>query len=92
MIESEKLLEKKLTKRVSQIGGLSIKLEANITNGIPDRLILHKGKAYFVEMKTTGQKPRPIQKLMHMKLSKVGFETEVIDSTEGIEKFIQKIF
>ncbi len=89
MIESEKLLEKKLRQKVDQLGGWSIKLLSTHVTGLPDRLcLLPGGKFLFVELKTTGQKTRKIQDKVHQRLRSMGFCVEVIDSSEGIEKVI----
>ena len=48
-------------------------------------------KIVFVELKTTGRKPKRIQAYMHNKLRALGFRVEVIDSVEGVEQFIDSI-
>lgn len=89
MIESEKLLERKLRQKVDQLGGWSIKLLATHITGLPDRLCLFPGgKVVFVEVKTTGQKIKKIQGKVHDRLRSMGFRVEVIDTSEGIEKVI----
>ena len=89
-IESEKVLEPKLVKAVKAEGGWAIKLLATFVTGIPDRMCLFPGgRIVFVEMKTTGQKPRKIQRYVHRKLVRLGFIVLVIDSTPGIENLIQ---
>lgn len=91
MIESEKTLEKNLTLRVKKEGGLAIKILSIFYSGLPDRLILLNGRAYFVELKTTGKRVRPDQSIVHAKLKKHGFPVTIIDSTEKINNFITKI-
>ena len=60
--------------------------------GLPDRMCLFPGhKIVFVELKTTGRKPKRIQAYMHNKLRALGFRVEVIDSVEGVEQFIDSI-
>lgn len=90
-IDSEKVVERKLGQAVQSVGGMSIKLACDYLQGLPDRLVLLPGgRVCFVELKTTGKKPRPIQVLMHEKLRAVGFQVEVIDSVEGVRQFINK--
>jgi hypothetical protein len=85
--ESEKVLEKKIKDTVIGMGGLSIKLLSNYVRGLPDRLcLLPGGRVLFVEVKTTGEKPRPIQVLMHMTLRRLGFQVEVIDTSVRIKE------
>lgn len=89
MIESEKLLERKLRQKVDQLGGWSIKLLATHTIGLPDRLCLFPGgKLVFVELKTTGKRTRKIQQKVHERIRSMGFRVEVIDTSEQIEKVI----
>lgn len=92
-MESEKLLEKKLSKEVTKAGGLSFKFWAMSHSGLPDRIILIPGgKIFFIEVKSTGEKPTKIQVFVHNKLRKMGFVVLIIDSSEQIKKFIQDAF
>lgn len=92
MKESEKDIERHLVKMCKLNGGMCIKLLSFHTVGLPDRLCLFAGaKIAFVELKTAGQKIRPIQKFMHDKLQAIGFSVEVIDSVEKVNSFIEKI-
>lgn len=91
-LESEKVIERKLVERVKKAGGLCIKLLTSQCVGLPDRLCLFpNGKIVFVELKSTGQKPRKIQVFVHNKLRGLGFQVEVIDSIEGVENLVTEI-
>lgn len=91
-IYSEKLVERKLVEAVKANGGMCIKMLCDQLIGLPDRLCLFPGhKAVFVELKTTGKKPRRIQELMHNKLRALGFRVDVIDTPEGITKLIEDV-
>lgn len=88
--ESEKLLERKLSVAVQKLGGISIKLVATYLVGLPDRLcLLPEGRMFFAEIKTTGEKPRKIQTIVHNKLRALGFLVVVIDSTEALNQLIK---
>lgn len=88
--ESEKLLERKLSVAVQKLGGISIKLAATYLVGLPDRLcLLPQGRMFFAEIKTTGEKPRKIQVIVHNKLRALGFKVVVIDSTEQLNQIIR---
>jgi hypothetical protein len=85
VIESEKLIEKNLCREVKKIGGWSIKLLSTHLTGLPDRLcLLPGGRLFFIELKTTKKKPTKIQLLIHRKLTRLGFDVYVADSTEVI--------
>lgn len=89
-IDSEKLVERKLVELVKINKGMCIKLLCDQLIGLPDRLCLFPNhKMAFVEIKTTGQKPRRIQAYMHKKLRALGFRVEVIDSVEDVINFIE---
>ncbi len=91
-IESEKLIERKLVESCKLNNGLCIKLLSNFFIGLPDRMCLFPGgKIIFVELKTTGQKPRKSQILVHNQLQKLGFKVFVVDTTEQIIELIDKI-
>lgn len=92
MKESEKIVERKLVEMCKLNGGMCIKLLSFHINGLPDRLcIFPKAKLVFVELKTTGEKPRKIQLFMHDKLRKMGFRVEVIDTVEKAIDLIEDI-
>lgn len=92
MIESEKKIERALVDAVKEYGGMCIKLLCNNLSGLPDRLVLmpHR-QIVFVELKTTGQKPRRIQTYIHSKLKNLGFRVEIIDKTADIIPFIKSV-
>lgn len=90
-IESEKLIEKKLTNEVKALGGWCLKLLSTHITGLPDRLCLFSGgRILFVELKTTNKKPRKIQLFIHNKLRALGFRVEVVDTSEQIESIIRE--
>lgn len=90
-VESEKDIEKKLAGQIDSLGGWSVKLLSIYVKGLPDRLCLFPGgKIAFAEVKTTKKKPTKIQKLIHRKLRALGFTVVVIDSTTGINEFLEK--
>ena len=91
-IESEKVIERKLVELCKEKNGMCIKLLSNHILGLPDRLCLfQKAQVVFVELKTTGQKPKKIQLFIHKQLKALGFRVEVIDTIEGVNNFINSI-
>lgn len=91
-IDSEKAVERKLVELVKAKKGMCIKLICEQLIGLPDRMCLFPGhRIVFVELKTTGIKPRKIQLFMHNRLRALGFRVEVIDSIDGVKDFIETI-
>lgn len=91
-VDSEKVVERKLVEAVKANGGMCIKLLCDQLTGLPDRMCLFPNhKIVFVELKTTGRKPKRIQLFMHDKLRALGFRVEVIDTVKGVNDFINTI-
>lgn len=91
-IDNEKSVERKLVELTKLSGGLCIKLLTYQFTGLPDRMCLFPGGVIiFVELKTTGEKPRKIQLAVHRMLRSLGFRVEVIDTIKGVEDLIKEI-
>ena len=65
-----------------------VKLILTNKPGIPDLLSLKNGKAFFVEVKRPGEKPRPLQYHRINELKEMGFRCEVWDNSNIEEKMI----
>lgn len=91
-VDSEKVVERKLVEAVKANGGMCIKLLCDQLTGLPDRMCLFPNhKIIFVELKTTGRKPKRIQLFIHDKLRTLGFRVEVIDTVKGVNDFIEDV-
>lgn len=87
---NEKLIERNLTNRVKKLGGWCLKFWPISVAGFPDRIVLlskAKERIYFVELKSTGKKPLPIQEVIHKKLRRLGFRVDVIDGNEQLNEY-----
>lgn len=90
-MESEKLIERKLGEKIKALGGWSIKLLPTFIAGLPDRLcLLPGGVVFFVETKSTGEKLRPVQRIVRNKLIRLGFKVYIIDSSDGLNELIKE--
>lgn len=88
LIESEKVLERKLSAFVKQSGGWCIKFLPFLISGLPDRICLMPGgKVFFAEIKTTKKSPTKIQLVVHKKITNLGFKVLIIESSEDIEYY-----
>ena len=93
MIESEKVLERKLCKAVREAGGIAYKFVSPNQRGVPDRMcVFPNGIAMFAELKTTGRRPTMLQELCIGQLRGYGFVCRVIDSSEKIDAFIEESY
>lgn len=90
--ESEKDLESHLVAGVKARGGLTVKLTSQFHKGLPDRLVLLPfHTACFVELKSTGKKRTKLQELAGEQLEALGFRVFVIDSSELLYDFFQRM-
>lgn len=88
----EKLTEQKLIRAVKAAGGIAVKLVSPGFDGMPDRLVLLPGaKIAFVEVKTMGCKPRPLQIRRHELLRALGFLVYVLDDERQIGGILNEI-
>ena len=88
----EKYIENKLVKAVKEMEGIALKFVSPGLDGMPDRLVLlPMGRIAFVEVKSPGKKPRPLQLARHELLRKLGFKVFVLDDATDIEKILKEI-
>jgi len=81
----EKEIEKKLTLEAKKRGGLAVKFVSPGFDGMPDRIVLMpEGKIAFVEVKTSGKRPRPLQMARHKLLRALGYLVFVLDDESQI--------
>ena len=85
----ERFIEQKLVARIKREGGLCPKFVSPGSDGWPDRLVLMPGgKIAFVELKATGEKPRPLQLQRHAQLRDLGFSVFVVDDPAQIPEVL----
>jgi len=90
--DSEKDIERRLAEQTRARKGMCIKLLSMHIKGLPDRMCLFpKGRIVFVELKTTGQKPKPMQLYIHERIRELGFRVEVIDTLKGVDELINEM-
>ena len=86
MLESD--IESALVKRVKELKGLCEKFTSPGRRSVPDRLVTLPGNiVIFVELKTPGKRPTPLQLRDHKRRSALGCDVRVIDSLEQVEVF-----
>lgn len=86
----ESTLERRLKREVERLGGRAVKFVSPNLAGVPDRLVLlPKGRAVFVEMKSPGEKLRPLQEKRITELRRLGFSVFVLDSVDAINQFTE---
>ena len=92
MIESEKVLERKLVDKIKKLGGHAYKFVSPNQRGVPDRLcVLPHGITVFVELKTTGKKPTKLQVLCMDELKALEQECVVVDSSVSLTLLLRDL-
>lgn len=88
----EKAIEQKFREAVKAVGGVAVKFTSPGFDGMPDRLaLLPGGRMAFVEVKSPGKKPRPLQAARHRMLRRLGFKVYVLDDEEQIGGILDEI-
>ncbi len=84
-------IEAYLVQELRRIGGACRKLKWIGRRAAPDRFVMHArlpGGCCLVELKAPGKEPRPDQFAEHEKLRKHGVQVAVINSLDGVDRFI----
>ena len=88
----EKQIEQKLVRAARNMGGIALKLVCPGFDGMPDRIVLlQNGHIGFVEVKSPGERPRPLQLARHGLLRRLGFKVYVLDDERQIERIVMEI-
>lgn len=88
----EKTVEKRLCMEAKRRGGIALKFVSPGFDGVPDRVVLMPGgKCAFVELKSTGEKLRPLQEKRKSQIEKLGFRVYVADRTGQIGGILDEI-
>lgn len=92
MNKLEKYIERYFVNGVAHAGGWAIKICPDFVNGIPDRLVLFRGRAYFVELKRPkGGIISKLQKHVAGLLLKFGFVVTYVFTIDDADKFIDEV-
>lgn len=86
--ESE--LETKLTQYCQEIGALTYKFRSVGIRGVPDRVIIYRGKVMFIELKAPGKKPSPQQYYHLRRIKAQGVIAEWADNIQRIKEIIRQ--
>ena len=87
---AEAKIEAQLKKIIKSAGGLCWKFTSPGTAGVPDRIVICKGKIAFVELKAPGEKPRSLQRERAKQLRRSGAHVYCISTTEQAQRFARE--
>lgn len=92
MANLERDIEKYLRLQVEAVGGRCLKWVCPQTSGVPDRIVLLKGKVYFVELKRSEDGIWAKLQIIFAKwLSKNSFDYSLVQSKAEVDFFIDRI-
>jgi hypothetical protein len=75
MLENQ--LEDRFRRRIKAAGGQSVKIVSSV-RGVPDRMVLHDGDVFLVELKTDTGKLSASQVVWHARAADVGVKVVVL--------------
>lgn len=78
----ESTIEKKVCDYAKTLDWDTYKFVSPGRRAAPDRILVRSGFAFFIEFKTTGEKPTKHQLWFHQKLRNKGFEVHVVDDVD----------
>lgn len=91
MGKPEGLIETYLTDQIKANKWFCCKFTSPSVRGVPDRLILCKGRTIFVELKSDEGKLSDVQKYRIAQMKANGAEVYVIHSKEQVDMLIQNL-
>lgn len=87
----ETVVERRLVDRCQDAGFLCWKLVIPQYAGVPDRMVVAPGRVVFVEVKRPGARPRPLQRVQHDRLRRLGVAVVVLDTLEAVDGFVDRL-
>lgn len=84
----ENKVERKLDQMVRAVGGITRKWVSPGRDGVPDRIVIHQGKIWFVEIKTMDGKLSVAQMREHQRLTDKGAEVRTLYGEEEVGRFV----
>lgn len=90
MGKAEAYVENYLGRKVYNAGGLYYKF-TSADRGVPDRIVILKGRTVFVEAKAEGEKARRLQQVIHKRMRGRGADVRIIDTREDCDAFLEEL-
>lgn len=83
---SEKALERYFVDKVKAMGLTTVKNQDPLMSGMPDRLVvMPRGKVVWVEFKSAGKHPTPLQMVQIKRLEAKGHIVMVVDGKKELD-------
>lgn len=85
----ERVIERHFVQAVEQAGHYVRKWASPGQRGVPDRIVIARGRVHFVELKAPGRQATVLQQREHQRIANAGGVVWVIDSLEGVRRFAE---
>jgi len=89
---SESKLESQIVTLCSKLGLLTYKFSSPSQRGVPDRVIMGRGRVLFLELKNAGCKPTGLQERELERIKKVGISAGWADNYKDADLMIRHKF
>lgn len=87
----ENKVERYLDSEIMKLGGITRKWVSPGVNGVPDRIVIVKGRVYFVEVKTVDGRLSSWQEREINRLIKHGVNARAVFGQDGVDQLIKSI-
>lgn len=84
-------LERKVVEYCRKVGVLTYKFSSPSHRGVPDRIMLYKGRILFLELKATGEKIEKLQEWELGNLTDAGFTARWVDDLDSAKMLIDRL-
>lgn len=85
----ENKVERHLDAEVKKRGGLTRKWLSPGRDGVPDRIVIHNGISYYVEVKTDDGKMSDCQSREHKRLADAGAQVFTVFGIDGVDCWVR---
>jgi hypothetical protein len=85
----EKEIERHLVGKCKTAGALCLKFTSPGLAGVPDRIVIHEGRVYFVELKSPTGKQSLLQRGVERLLQSHGASCHVLGSKAAVDRFVR---
>lgn len=88
----ESQIERRMTERIRDRGGLCLKWASPGSGGVPDRIVfLPGGRVVFVELKAAGGRLSDLQRWQHWRLQGMGAEVRTLYGLDEAMAFVDEV-
>lgn len=84
-------IENRLIRKVNALHGLTFKFTSPSTKGVPDRVVIYRGRTIFIELKRPGQQPTSLQKYWLRQINNQNVKAISLSTFGEVDTFIEEL-